>query len=200
LSNVPTLTSHDAARYLRCVKWEDRKRRTIQAGDPGSFSPDELTVRNGLVERGGGDQHGKALRFCATQRTVNGGTVGLSKFVRGFYTGNGLKFLHEIRVSEEACARLTSDQYHLFWNKEVPDQSPHSNGMNLLLERFVPGRLNAVGPASEDRSFLLRGYRFEYGGLHHPYNQLERGEEPTEVLHPLFVRRNLKATLTIGHV
>src|SRR5262249_55759195 len=47
---------------------------------------------------------------------------------------------------------------------------------------------------------LLRGYRFEYGGLHHPYNQLERGEEPTEVLHPLFVRRNLKATLTIGHV
>src|SRR5262249_59365170 len=53
LSNVPTLTSHDAARYLRCVKWEDRKRRTIQAGDPGSFSPDELTVRNGLVERGG---------------------------------------------------------------------------------------------------------------------------------------------------
>src|SRR5262245_40718244 len=50
LSNTQTLTSQDVARYLRCVAWDNRARRTIKAGDPGSFSPTELTVRNGLVE------------------------------------------------------------------------------------------------------------------------------------------------------
>src|SRR5262249_61768662 len=52
VSNVQTLTSHDAARYLRYVSWKNRKLRTIKAGDSGSFSPTELTVWNGLVESG----------------------------------------------------------------------------------------------------------------------------------------------------
>ena len=47
----------------------------------------------------------------------------------------------------------------------------------------------------------MNGYKFEYGVLAPPV-QPERtaSEEPTEVLHPVFVRRNLKTTLTIGHV
>jgi large subunit ribosomal protein L21 len=45
-------------------------------------------------------------------------------------------------------ARLTGDQFHLFWNKEVPDQSPHSTEMNLLLERFAPERLKTLAPAA----------------------------------------------------
>ena len=198
LSNVQALTSQDAARYLRCVPWADRKRRTVRAGEPGSFAPAELTVRSGLVERGAEDNHGKALSFGGNRQQGSGITASLSKFVRGFYAKHGLKYLHEIRVSEAASARLAGDQFHLFWNKEVPDQSPHSNEVKFLLDHFVPGRLSAA-PA-QDRSFLLNGYKFEYGGLHQPYNQQERGEEPTEVLHPVFVRRNLKATLTIGHV
>ena len=80
LSNTETLTSHDAARYLRCVPWADRKRRTVKAGDPGVFSPTELTVRNRLVETGAEDQHGKALRFGANQQQRNGITVSLSKY------------------------------------------------------------------------------------------------------------------------
>ena len=100
--------------------------------------------------------------------------------------------------SEEASARFTGDQYHLFWNKEAPDQTPHSPEMNLLLNRFAPARLTKAGSA--DRPFLMDGYKFEYGGLHQPYNATGRLEEPTEVLHPLFVRPNLKSTLTIGHL
>ncbi len=202
LSNTPTLTSQDAARYLRCVPWADRTRRIINAGDIGSFSPAELTVRNGLVEQGAEDPRGKALSFGANRQQQNGITVSLSNYVCCFYANPaiGLKFLHEIRVSEAAAARLTGDQYHLFWNKEQPDRTPHSSEMNLLLDRFVPGRLKAVGPGSKDRSFLMNGYKYEYGLLHHPYSQNDREEKFTDVLHPVFVRRNLKTTLTIGHV
>ena len=202
LSNMQTLTSQDVTRYLRCVPWDNRARRTIKAGDPGSFSPNELTVRNGLVETGPEDAHGKPLTFGGDRQGRNAITVSLSKYVRRFYArpGIGLTFLHEIRVSEQALARLTGDQFHLFWNKEEAGQEPHSREMTLLLDQFATKRLNVAGPATKDRSLLMNGYRFEYGGLHHPYNQQDRGEEPTEVLHPVFVWRKPKATLTIGHV
>ena len=99
LSNTPTLSSQDAARYLRCVPWAERTRRSIKAGDTGSFSPAELTVRNGLVETGAEDPRGKALSFGANRQQQNGITVSLSKYVRRFYGKRGieLKYLHNDR-------------------------------------------------------------------------------------------------------
>jgi hypothetical protein len=192
LTDTP-LTVQDASRYLRCVPWGKRKTLSIKAGDPGSFPATELTVRR-PTEINVQDAHGKALSFGG------GITVSLSKYVRRFYDRLGLRHLYEIRVSEAATARLTEDQYHVFWNKEAQDQSSHSSEMNLLLDRFVPDRLKSL-PSSDDRSFLTNGYKFEYGGLG-PRVQAVRDPalEPTEVLHPVFLRRNLKPTLSIGHV
>jgi len=202
LSNTQDLNSQDVARYLRCVPWGDRKQRTIKAGAPGSFSATQLTVRNRLAEDGAEDMHGKALTFGANQQRQNGITVSVSKYVRRFYAGQqiGLRYLHEVRVSEDAVARLPGDQFHLFWNKEVPDQTSFSNEMNVLLEHFMPKRLRSLGANEKDRSFLQNGYKFEYGVLHHPYNQADRGETFNDILHPVFIRQRLNEPLKIGHV
>ena len=95
-------------------------RRTIKAGDPGSFSPAELTVRNGLVEQRRGGHHGKALSFGANrqQQERHHGEPFEVRPPLLRQDSIGLRYLHEIRVSEAAAARLTGDQYHLFWNKE----------------------------------------------------------------------------------
>jgi hypothetical protein len=200
LTNTPTLTPQGAARYLRCVEWADRQ-ASSGTGIRGSFPAAELAVRRvaeGRVE----DKHGKALTFGANRQQRNGVTVSLSKYVRGFYGRDkiALRYLHEIRVSEAAAARLTKDQYHLFWSKDVPDQTSHSNEMNLLLKQFVPGRFHVPAGSQQDRELLENGYQFEYGALHAPYNAKDTTRVPTEVLHPVFLRRNLLPTIGIGHV
>src|SRR5436190_14328662 len=175
LSNTSTLNSQDAARYLRCVPWDARTQRTVKNGAAGSFSAADLSVQR-LIEGGPEDAHGRTLSFGSNRQKQNGITVSLSKYVRRFYANPaiGLTYLHEIRLSEQASARLTGDQYHVFWNKEVADQGRHSNEMQLLLDRFAPGRLKSA-PAT-DRSFLMNGYRLEYGLLHHPYSLHDREE------------------------
>ncbi len=198
LTNTPTLSPQEASRYLRCVPWAERQARSIRAGERGSFPAAELAVRR-VPEGRVTDAHGTALTFGTDRQQRNGVTVSLSKYVRRFYERQEIRYLHEIRVSETAAARLTGDQYHVFWNREAP--SSHSAEMQLLLDRFVPERLKLLGAGSHDRQFLADGYRVEYGGLApRPHAIPDQVKQPTELLHPVFLRRNLPSTLRIGHV
>jgi hypothetical protein len=54
----------------------------------------------------------------------------------------------------------------------------------------------------ELQSFLLDEYKFEYGETHSHYkdHRTSKPKRLTELLHPIFVNRNLGKTLKIGHV
>ena len=45
LSSIQYLSKEDAARYLRYVSWNDRGRRFIEAGRPGSFQLADIDVK-----------------------------------------------------------------------------------------------------------------------------------------------------------
>ena len=116
LTDRPTLTAADAARHLRIVPWGDRTRRHIPQGQAGSFGAAELTVRSGAqLARPQKDNHAEAVAFGGDRYETC--VVGsLSRAVRDFYARQGLRHLHEIRVSEAASGRLADGQYHLLWN------------------------------------------------------------------------------------
>jgi hypothetical protein len=215
LSDTPKLTPEDAARYLRYAPWERRRTRTINSGATGSFNPQELDVRNRLDTSNLVDKHSQGLRFGANPQRRNGVTVSLSKYVNDFYRGlksaTPLKYLHEIRVSEAASARVTGgksatggayERYQLFWNKEQQDGQDTSDEMKVLLNQFGrPRRERELGGSwTSWMPFLMKEYQYEYGSLHPPYNKSEKSQIPTEVLHPLFIVRNPGNTLKIGHL
>jgi hypothetical protein len=129
LSDKQYLGKEDVARYLRIVPWDQRARRYIASGQPGSFPWTEIQVRN--------DDRGKNLLWPKSDRlcdaVVFGGArsldqkkdveensiaISLPRYVREFYRKLGLLHLHEIRVSEAASAKFADGQYHLFWNDE----------------------------------------------------------------------------------
>jgi hypothetical protein len=119
LSNRETLTSADAARYLRVVPWEQRTRAYIPEGQPGCFAATDLRVRSdspaGVLTRSQTDGRGDAISFGG-DRYEDSIIGSLSKAVRSFYARQGLRYLHEVRISEQACAKLADGQYHHFWN------------------------------------------------------------------------------------
>jgi Calcineurin-like phosphoesterase len=200
LSDRPALSREDAARHLRIVPWKQRARRRIEQGQPGSFSPAELTVRSGAtLERPQKDDHADAVAFGGDryERSV---VASLSRAVRSFYARQGLRHLHEIRVSEAASGRLADGQYHVFWNGTTAGGS--SDEMRMLVDRFAVPRRRGV--TNLPAGFLIDEYRFDYGALHPPYQAADSQRRLTEVLHPVFVRRNagsLKlAQLTDTHV
>lgn len=211
LSNRPTLTAEDAARDLRVVPWVQRARRYIPSGQPGCFTAAELTVRTDSpttpLLQPAHDDRGDAVRFGADgQSSIS---ASLARPVRRFYERQGLRYLHEIRISEAACARLPDGQYHLFWNGRPNAESDPSDEMKLLLDQYaLPTRRAELTPDKRHERLkittLLDEYQFEYGVLHPPYQQADRDKRLTEVLHPLFVRRALVSrpagSVSIAHV
>lgn len=191
LSDRPTLTPQDAARHLRIVRWQDRANRQAGRG----FNASELTVRSGAVlERGQADDQGQAVVFGGDrhERCV---AASLSRAVRRFYADQGLRHLHEIRVSEAATGRLPDDQYHLFW---AGTTSGPSDEMRMLVDRFARPR-RAPQAARYGLDFLLDEYRCDYGALHPPYQSRDPQRRLTEVLHPVFVDRR-PGSLRIAHL
>ena len=189
LSDRPTLTAEDAARHLRIVPWKERTRRQV----PATFGASELTVRSGAaLERPQKDKHGVAVVFGGDryERCI---VASLSQKVRELYAEQGLRHLHEIRVSEQASGRLPDGPYHVLWNGSAP--SGLSDEMRLLVDRIAVPRRRRIAAKTEAERFWLRQnlgllideYRYEYGALHPPYQETER--RFTEVLHPVFVRR-----------
>ena len=71
------------------------------------------------------DRYGVHIVFGAG-REGNGITVSLARRVLDFYRNlkpAGLSYLHEIRISEAAAARLPDGRYHLFWNNESTERA-----------------------------------------------------------------------------
>jgi Calcineurin-like phosphoesterase len=208
VSDRPTLTAQEAARHLRVVAWAERGRRRVEQGQPGSFSPAELTVRSdapqGRLTRAQKDDRADLVVFGG-DRYENSIVASLSRAVRTFYATQGLRHLHEIRVSERASARLHDGQYHVLWNGSG-DGGP-SDELRLLVDHFaVPRRRRLAGDTEAERwwlrlnlGFLVDEYRFDYGALHPPYRAGDPQRRRTEVLHPLFVRRG-RAGLRLAHL
>jgi predicted MPP superfamily phosphohydrolase len=205
-SNRRWLSKAEAARYLRCVPWEQRSRRHIPAGQPGSFREEELVVHNTgqppeLEQTRPKDRLGGIVTFGANAGGGNGIAANLSKYVRDFYRQQGLEHLHEIRVYETASAQLPDGRYHLFWNNEAVGENVPSDEMTLLLERFARPRRTRLGALWQTNArHLMDEYEFEYGGLHSPYKDQGAPRVRAEILHPLVIRRDLTATLRIGQL
>lgn len=209
LSDRRNLSSADAARYLRYVRWDKRGRRHIDPArkEEGAFTPSELTVRTEKVDaqltlQGRRDTFGEHVHFGANGQRQHGIVACLSGYVRNFYAKEGLPHLHEIRVSEAATARLQDGCYHLFWNNERRDESAPSEEMKLLVDRCVrPQRVPLIKSGQKDRDFLVQEYMLEYGDIHAPRKSSQH-TKPTaaEILHPVFIQRHRDPALRIGHV
>ena len=126
--------------------------------------------------------------------------------MRNFYEAAGLSFLHEIRVSEEASARLTGDLYDLFWNNESSNENAPSDEMAELLRGFARPRREKDKWWKTEANYLLDEYRYEYGSFHAPYAHTAYNPDRrrdftwTELLHPLFIERDRFPALRIGHI
>jgi hypothetical protein len=208
VTDRPTLTADEAARHLRVVPWAERDRRRIEKGQPGSFSPADLTIRSdapgGKLTKAQKDDRGDLVVFGG-DRYEDSIAASLSRAVRTFYATQGLRHLHEIRVAERASARLPDGQYHVFWNGSA-DGGP-SDELRMLVDHFaVPRRRRLAADTEAERrwlqqnlGFLVDEYRFDYGSLHPPYQARDAQRRFTEVLHPLFVRRG-PADLRLAHL
>jgi hypothetical protein len=212
LCNRQALSAEDAAHHLRIVTWKERTRRYIADGQPGCFTAADLEVKSDALAspltRPHRDDRGEAVWFGG-QGYENSVVASLSRQVRSFYEAQGMRYLHEIRISEEACAKLPDGQYHLFWNGSPGAEGSPSAELQLLLDKYaLPTRQAAVYPdKSHERlriATLVDEYCREYGPLHPPYQQTDPDKRFTEVLHPLFVRRSwtgrAHGTVSIGHV
>jgi len=211
LSNQRYISKEDAAYHLRIVPWDQRARRNISPGQVGSFKVEEIQVRNDdqgsrllLPKR---DGLGAAVVFGGS-RSLNPNqepkedsvAVSLAHRVREFYDKLGLKHLHEIRVSEAACARLSGERYHLFWNDDRGREGDSSREMQMLLDNFAQPRRKALGEAwSKHFAFFMDEYKFDFGALHLPYQLKDGQKRLTEVLHPVIIQRQA-GPLRIGHM
>ena len=212
LCNQQTLSAEDAAHHLRIVTWKERTRRYIADGQPGCFTAAELEVKSDVpaspLTRPHRDDRGEAVWFGG-QSYENSVVASLSRKVRSFYEAQGLRYLHEIRISEEACAKLPDGLYHLFWNGSPGTEGSTSGELELLLDKYAqPTREASLAPVKSPQRLriatLVEEYRREYGPLHQPYQQTDHDKRFTEVLHPLFVRRSwtgrAQRSVSIGHV
>jgi Calcineurin-like phosphoesterase len=208
LSNKPHITKEEAARYLRIVPWDKRTTRYIPEGQAGSFPVDSIQVRNDATRNQLSmpqkDKLADAVVFGGDRREKDNKSivVSLARRVRDFYKKQKLGHLHEIRVSEEECAKLRGDKYHLFWNSEAPPklQDAPSNEMQMLLDYFAKPRRKGLGAKwAKQFGFFLDEYKYDYGALHPPYDDVDKQKRLTEVLHPVFVKRQ-QGSLRIAHV
>ncbi|MEO8450182.1 MAG: trypsin-like peptidase domain-containing protein [Gemmatimonadota bacterium] len=207
LSDRKVLSKEEAARYLRYVPWTYRGRRHIPPGQGGSFTEEQLAVRN--------DEQGPRLLLSESSKSkpaliafggdgsgVNTITVALAHRVRDFYRKEKLQYLHEIRISEAMSGKLKDGQYHLFWNNDIQNEKVPSAELQLLLDRFAtPRRMELKELWETNSQDLLREYELEYGVLREPYmSKLQMRETRTEILHPLFVNRRAGKALAVGHI
>jgi 3',5'-cyclic AMP phosphodiesterase CpdA len=206
ISNHATLSRADAARCLRYVPWADRGRRHIPDGHPGSFRESDLEVRDDqkeprLTVPRPKDRYTDAVMFGGDKDGLRGVVAGLSRRVKEIYAAQGMHFLHEIRVSEQATARLANGRYQLFWNNASANESAPSDEMALLLAGFARPRRMQLGKIWQQHGeHLMEEYEYDYGGIHEPYRGNGAPKVRAEILHPLFIERTAGSVLRIGHI
>lgn len=205
LSDRSNLPKEEVARALRYVPWSGRGRRNLPAGLGRSFAADEIEVlddarKPGLALPDSKDSFGELIPFGGDADGERSVVVILAKRVRDFYSAAGLRHLHEIRISEQASARLADGAYHLFWNNQATGEDVPSDEMRLLLEQFARPRRSKLGALWTKRGKeLLDEYEYEYRLLHPWSGQGVKGKR-TEILHPLFVDRRRSERLRAGHI
>lgn len=207
LSNRKFLSKAEAARYLRYAPWNERDRRHIAQGKPGSFDETDLSIRNDsnnqqLTMPGWKDQHGAGFFFGGDRDGNRSVVVKLADYVRNFYRKAGLEYLHEIRVSEARSAQLQDGLYQIFWNSEGPGDDKPSSENAELINRFAPPRRQGLNGLWESQGRFLKGeYEFEYGSLQQPYmSPMQMRPKRMEILHPLFVRKEKTDRLPIAQI
>jgi hypothetical protein len=211
------LSKADVARHLRIVPWADRHKRflpTREKGGTNAFIEEEIEVHK-PKEIGGKDNLTELWSFASDIDAAegiddgeNGIRVGLAKFVRQFYAKQGLKYLYEVRVSQEASAGVGTGLHHLFWINpdSTHDESKRSAEMDTLLEAYAKPTwaANLRKPRLEDLSGkTLEHWSQQYGKVlqeyEYDFRQAPGADTRTEVLHPVFVRETMPR-LCISHV
>ncbi len=200
LTNREVLSPAKVAGALRYVPWGGRGRRNLPAGAGTSFSQDEIEIWPAQALPDSQDGFGEIIFFGAgpeTERTI---MVTLANRVREFYRGLGLPHLKEIRISEQASARLADGLYHLFWNNTAPGEAAPSDEMALLLQQYARPKRSKLGDLwQREGTYLLDEYQYEYRPMHPPSGNPVKGKR-TEILHPLFIDRARTERLRVGHL
>ncbi|MEP6689607.1 MAG: S8 family serine peptidase [Gemmatimonadaceae bacterium] len=200
------LSKAEAARYLRCVPWSDRSRRNIPSGSPGSFQEEQLVVRSGVAvepakDASRGDPRSSPISFGGDHDGNNAISANLAKVVQRLYKRHDLEYFNEIRVSEEATARLGPGQYHLFWNNASPVEDAPSDELAFLIREHATQRGKALPELwAEQSRFLLGEYEYEYGSLQAPDQLMTMRKTRAEILHPVFIQAKPADRLRVGHV
>ena len=207
LTNRPRLRADEAARHLRIVRWDERGRRNIADGQPGAFAAADLLVRDDsagamLTRPQPKDATEELIAFGGGRAGDREIVVNLSSKVREIYRGWGMEFLHEIRVSEAATARLAEGTYHFFFNNLKTAGDAPSDEMTLLIRRWAtPRRTDEAGRRwARWLPDLLEEYEYEYGALHQPSRKTGAQKRRAEVLHPVFIRKAASPRLRLGHI
>jgi len=143
------LSKADIARKLRYVPWADRHTRYVDAV-PGTNAFDEVDiVKHAKIEPFAADSLTQLLLlgYPVKEHDGPGGqggmVIGLSNFVRKFYTDNKMPYLYEIRISESASAAIAPSPhpYNLIWTNRAhvtgPNPDVRSDEMHLLLEKYA---------------------------------------------------------------
>jgi hypothetical protein len=205
LTNRAVLSPAEVAGALRYVPWGGRGRRNLPAGPNASFSEDEIEIQGETSKAGfalpnGKDSLGELIAFGGGPDSERRVVATLANRVREFYRGIGLVHLKEVRISEQASARLADGLYHLFWNNNAPGEDAASDEMALLLERFARPRRSKLGSLWQQQgAYLLDEYAYEYRPMH-PWSGPSVKGKRTEILHPLLVDRARTERLRVGHL
>jgi hypothetical protein len=207
LSNRKFLGKEDVAPYLRYVPWAERGRRHLPDGQTGAFDVFDIAVRNdagqpSLVLPKSKDRHGEMIVFGGDKNGAGSIIVTLANHVRDFYREHGLKYLHEIRISEAFSKTLPEGQYHLFWNNRSTVENAPSDELQLLLrEHARPLREKLPGELQAHQDYWMAEYEYEFGLLHAPYKSALGMRKPrNEILHPVFIQKQSPREITISHL
>ena len=205
LTNAPVLTAADVARGLRYVPWSSRGRRNLLSVSDGTFPENAIeilgeTSKSGFAIPDSKDALGELLTFGGGPGGEPSVTATLSNRVREFYRGVGLTQLKEVRITEQASARLADGLYHLYWQSKAPSDDGPSDEMALLVEQFARPRRAKLGDFWRlNGAFLLDEYQYEYRPMHPSSGDPVKGRR-TDILHPLFVARARTERLRVGHL
>ena len=205
LTNATVLTAADVARGLRYVPWASRGRRNLLSVSDGSFPEAAIeilgeTSKAGFAIPDSRDAFGELIMFGGGPGGEPAVTATLANRVREFYRGVGLTQLKEVRITEQASARLANGLYHLFWQGNPPADNAPSDEMALLVEQFARPRRAKLGDFWQRNSaFLLDEYQYEYRPMHPSSGNPVKGRR-MDILHPLFVDRARTERLRVGHL
>lgn len=198
---------------------EVRQPKLFDDGSAGEDSDFKRTLRSAFRKLGfGSDTLTELWTFAGAvdpeleqleiSDAENGVRVGLSKFVRKFYADRGLKYMYDVRISQEASAAVGTGLHHLYWINENPndDETRRSAEMHFLLEEFAKPSW-ASNPRNPKVEWLAGKQRDHWAGKYesilHEYEfglrQAPNAATRVEVLHPVFIQE-AKPKLRIGHL